>query len=170
MQAEILVLRLVHILGGIFWVGSSIFTSFFLFPSLTKAGPAAGQVMAGLQQRRLFIALPVVALLTMLSGLRLMWIASGGFSSTYFATPSGRTYTVSALAAIVGFVVGLAISRPAAARIGGVAQKLASAPEADRAPLQAELETLRRRASVSSLVAVLLLVLAAAGMAVGRYM
>jgi hypothetical protein len=47
MAAEVLVLRLVHILGGIAWVGFAAFNTYFLIPSLGEAGPAAGPVMGG---------------------------------------------------------------------------------------------------------------------------
>ena len=53
MKAELLTLRLIHILGGIFWVGSMVFTTFFLAPVLRSSPAMAGQVMAGLQKRRL---------------------------------------------------------------------------------------------------------------------
>src|SRR5688500_5509174 len=70
MNAELIVLRLIHIVGGVFWVGSALFTAFFLMPTLMQAGPsAAGPVMGGLQQRKLMVWLPVVAVLVMLSGL-----------------------------------------------------------------------------------------------------
>src|SRR5688572_115483 len=105
MNAELLVLRLVHIVGGIFWVGSGLFTSLFLLPALARSGPAAGAVMAGLQRRRLFTALPAVAVLTMLSGLRLMWIVSAGFSASWLASATGGTYAASGAAAIVAFVL-----------------------------------------------------------------
>jgi uncharacterized membrane protein len=171
MTAEILVLRLVHVLGGIFWVGSGLFTAFFLIPVLGKAGgAAAGQIMAALQQRRLFIVLPTVAVLTILSGLRLMQIASGGFGPGYFATASGRTYAISGLAAIIAFVSSLLVSRPNAVRTGQVAAALAAASDdSTRAALTSELATLRRRGSISGIVVVILLLVAAAGMAVGRY-
>ena len=84
MEAELIVLRLIHVLGGIFWVGSALFTAIYLVPSLAQAGPAAGQVMGALQRRRLFIVLPTVAVLTVLSGIRLMQLTSDGFSAAYF--------------------------------------------------------------------------------------
>src|SRR5688572_4160460 len=116
MTAEILILRLVHILGGSFWVGSGLFTTFFLVPALASSGPAAGQVMAALQRRHLFTALPVSALLTILSGLRLMWIGSAGFAPAYFASASGGTLAASRAAAIVAFLLALLVARPAAVR------------------------------------------------------
>ena len=54
MQAEMLILRVVHVLGGIFWVGSALFMAFMLMPALASAGPAAGAVMGAMQRRRLF--------------------------------------------------------------------------------------------------------------------
>jgi uncharacterized membrane protein len=170
MTAELLVLRLVHVLGGIFWVGSGLFTSFFLMPALGRAGPAAGQVMAGLQERRLFTVLPTVAVLTILSGLRLMWITSDGFSASYFASAFGRTYAAAGVASILAFVLSLLVARPAATRAAALGQSLASAEESARVGIQAELATLRRRGARASAWAVALLVFAAVGMAIARYL
>src|SRR5215212_6125823 len=109
MHAEVIVLRLVHILSGIMWVGTAAFTTFFLFPAMTSAGPAAGPVMTGLRDRKLLVAIPAFAGLTMLSGLRLLWIVSGGSFAAYAASPVGRGFTFGAVSAILGFVIGMAI-------------------------------------------------------------
>jgi len=171
MTAELLILRLVHILGGIFWVGSGIFTTFFLIPALGRTGPAAaGPVMGALQQRRLFTVLPTVAVLTMLSGIRLLQIASAGFSDAYLASLTGRTFLWSGVAAVVAFLLSLLIARPAAVRAGQLGASLAALPESERATGVQELERLRRRSGVASIVAMVLLLGAAAGMAVARYL
>lgn len=170
MHAELLVLRLVHVLGGIFWVGSGLFTTLFLVPVLASSGATAGQVMAGLQQRRLFSVLPIVAFLTIASGLRLMWLTSAGFSAAYFAAPGGLTYALSGLSATVAFLLALLVVRPAAVRSGRLTASLAAtADETGRAELTAELGSLRRRGAIASTVVAILLVLGAAGMAVARY-
>src|SRR6476659_9687080 len=117
MKAELLTLRIIHILGGIFWVGSMIFTTFFLAPVIGSSPPLAGQVMAGLQKRRLFILLPFVALTTIASGLRLLSIDSIGFSGAYFSTPTGRTFATSAVAATLAFLLSMFVSRPGFVRI-----------------------------------------------------
>jgi hypothetical protein len=141
-------------------------------PALAQAGPAARQVMAGLQRRRLFTALPVVAVLTMVAGFRLMWIMSSGFTPSYFATAMGHTLAWSAGAAVVAFVLSLLVARPAALRSLRLAESMgrSDVPAADRQRTAAELDALRRRAALASPVAVALLVLAAAGMAVARYL
>lgn len=169
MHAELLVLRLVHVLSGLVWVGAMVFMSAFLMPALQHAGPAAGAVMAGLQQRRLMTFMPVVASLTLLSGFRLYWIMSDGFSAAYARSPTGLTFGVAGLLALAAFVLGLAVIRPAMARAGMLGQRLASASEAERVAIQQEMQHLRARGASLSLVAAALVVLAAAGMAVARY-
>ena len=171
MTAELIVLRLVHVLGGIFWVGSVLFNAIFLMPTLAGLGPAAGGVMAGLQRRRLPTVLPVVAVLTMLSGVRLMQLTAAGFSGAYFASPSGRAYAFGALASIVGFAVGMGMARPAMLRAGALGAEMATAPdEAARATLAAELARVRSRGAKGNAVMLVLLGLAAAAMAVARYL
>ena len=171
MSSELLVLRIVHVLGGIFWLGSGLFTSFFLIPALGRLGPAgAGPVMGALQQRRLFTILPIVAVLTILSGIRLLQIASAGFSAAYFDSHTGQTFLWSGVAAVIAFVLSLLVSRPAAVRLGQLSASLATMPEAERAARSTEVERLRRRSGVSSTVAMILLVGSAIGMAVARYL
>jgi uncharacterized membrane protein len=170
MHAEILVLRLIHILSGITWVGSGIYTSFFLVPALSSSPAVMGQVVAGLQRRRFFLVLQIVAALTILSGLRLLWISSAGFAGSYFATGPGRTFAISAVAAVIGAVLSFGVARPATVRAAKIAASHAASADAgeqDRLTLQ--LDRLRRRGTVASTLAVGFGLLAASGMAIARY-
>lgn len=169
-MAEIIVLRLIHVLGGIFWVGSALFNSFYVFPALAVAGPAAGAIMGSMQRRRLFVVLPVVALLTILSGLRLMALTSGGFAAAYFSTGRGVTFAASGSAAIVAFLLGVFVGRPTGVRLARLRQSAAATQDPEsRARLSAEADVLQRRSVVLGYVLNTLLILAAAGMAAGRY-
>lgn len=169
MSLEIVILRLIHVLGGIFWVGTTMFTSLFLVPALASMGPTAGQVFGGLQRRKLFLALPIVALLTIASGMRLMTIASGG-SPAYFASATGRTYSVAGLMAVIAFLLSVFFARPASVRSGKLAASLATAGETERAAITAELARLQRRLGMVTAAATVLLLLTAAGMAAARYL
>jgi hypothetical protein len=168
-MAELIVLRLIHILGAILWLGSGLFTTFFLQPAMMKAGPAAaGPIIANLQQRRMFTILPIVALLTILSGIRLMMIVSAG-SSQWFESPVGRTFSISGALGLVSFLTSILIARPATVRMG----KLSQSPVPDGTSKEAraaEIRLVQKRATWSTQTAVGLLILAAAGMAVARYM
>ncbi len=170
MPVELVVLRLVHVLGGIAWVGFGAFSFLFLTPALGAAGPAAGPVMAALQQRKLFTVLPLLALATMLSGLRLMMITSDGFSAAYFASRSGSTYTAGAVAAVVGFLIALLVSRPSMVRVGALLGARPTAAPDEQRRIDGEVALLRRRGGVSGQVATLLLLASAAAMAVARYL
>lgn len=169
MAAEMLVLRVVHVLGGVFWVGAMMYNTFFLMPVLSQAGPAAGTVIAGMQQRKLFMWLPIAAIATMLAGIRLLMIQSAGFSSIYFSTAPGRTYLVGAVMAVTAFAVGLFVARPTMMRMTQLGASLPTADESRRAALQEEMAVLRRRGAVSGSLVTWLLIGATVAMAVGRY-
>lgn len=169
MQTELLLLRIVHVVGGVFWVGAMAFNAFFLGPAMTAAGPAAGPVAVGLQRRKVFVAMPIVAILTILAGLRLMMITSSGFSRAYFARPSGMTYAIGAALALLAFLYGLVVTRPAMARVAAMSHAAAS-DETTRERIAAEVRAQQQRARSSTLVVTVLLVLAATAMAVARYL
>lgn len=171
MHAEILVLRLIHVVSGVLWVGAIVFLSGFVMPALQQAGPAAaGPVMAGLMRRRAMTFMPVVATLTILSGFRLYWVMSDGFRAAYVESAMGLTFLVAGIVATIAFAIGMAVTRPAMARVAALAQQLPTMPEAARPPLQAEMQRLRARGRTGSLVVAWLVGLAAAGMAVARYL
>ena len=68
MDPLLVMLRLLHVGLGVFWAGTIFFIVLYLEPSVRAAGPAGGAVMQGLQERRLMTVLPVVALLTLVTG------------------------------------------------------------------------------------------------------
>ena len=169
MSAELIVLRLVHVVGGVFWVGSALFTFFFLMPTVMKAGPSvAGPVMGGLQQRKLMVWLPIVAILVILSGARLMMIVSGG-DAHWFQHRSGHVYAISGSLAILAFLVGVTVNRPAMVKAGKLGQSAVSdAPT--RAAIQEEIRKLQRRSYIGTMIVTWMLLASAAGMAIARYL
>jgi uncharacterized membrane protein len=170
MHAEFLVLRLVHILSGIFWIGSGLYTFFFLSPALASTPAVMGQVMAGLQRRRVFTAQQIAAGLVLLSGLRLLMIDSAGFSGSYFATGTGRTFAIAGIFAVLAAVFNFGVARPTMERAVAVAASLAASADAgEKARLAGELDRLRRRGTIAATLAVGCGILAASGMAVARY-
>ncbi len=170
-MSELMVLRVIHVVGGAFWVGAVVFNSAFLLPALAASGPAAGQVMANLRRRHMLTVLPVVAILTLLSGLRLIQIASGGITTSYFETGSGRTYATGGALAILGFLIGMSVVRPALNRVAALGATMATAQDdATRAAIGAEIGAVRRRGASANAIVAVLLVAATVAMAIGRYM
>lgn len=150
------VLRLLHIVLGAFWVGAIFFTALFLLPAMAAAGPDAAKVAQELQRRRFMTVIPIAALLTILTGLDMMRRVSVNFNPAWFGTGSGMTFTIGSVAGIVAFIVGFFFMRP-------LMLKAQTLPPAEGQPLRARAMLLNR------VVAALLLV-AVSTMAVGRFM
>lgn len=171
MPLELLLLRVLHILIGAFWIGSGLVSIVFLVPALSDDGRLMGDVMGRMARRGYFTALAIVGLVTILTGLRLLWIVSDGFSAAYFARATGQAYGIGAAAAILGYLLAMFVSRPTAARTAALApQRAAAASDAERARIDEELARLRVRGSRASVVAVTLIVIATVTMAVARYL
>jgi uncharacterized membrane protein len=170
MDLLLILLRVVHIGLGVFWAGSVFFTAFFLAPALRDAGPDGAKVAAGLMRRRLFETLPIVAILTILSGLWLYWRASVGFQPAYMRSSVGMTYGIGAATAIIALALGFAIVRPAMDQAMKLTQSAASAPPAERDAQLAAAQAARIRGAKATQIVTALMGIAVVAMAIGRYM
>jgi uncharacterized membrane protein len=165
----LILLRLTHILFGIFWVGTVLFIALYLIPSIRDAGPDGAKVMQALQRRHLLEAVPAAAVLTMLSGFWLYWRDAAG-NAQWGQTPMGMSLGLGALCAILGFVIGVFVMRAATIQAGALAASLEGLPGGpEKDARSATVQRLRRRAAVSARWVAALLGLAAALMAVARY-
>ncbi len=156
-------LRFAHVFFGALWVGMMAFGTFFVGPAVEEIGPEGGKVMAALQRRRIMLIMPLFALITLLSGFWLFSRLAGGNMSALMATPMGRAFAFGGAAALIAFLIGIVVMRPAMMR----AQRLMQSRDPAFAP---EIQRLRRRGNVQGRVVGVLLLLALAAMAVARYL
>ena len=164
-----ILLRLIHILGGLFWAGAMILLAGFLIPTVRATGREGGRFMQILmQQQRLQFYLGLTAGLTVLSGLTLYVRMAAATHGAWAGTRPGMAYGVGALAAILAAAIGGGISGSAGRKMLAVVQAIGSAPPS--AEQQAELGRLQDRMAMAARVAAGLLVIAASAMAVGRYL
>ncbi len=170
MDLILLILRLIHILGGTLWVGFGVFVPLVLAPALGELGPEAGKVMAALQRRGLTTLLPLLALATTLSGLWLYWRVGGVAVSEFLMSRRGLALAAGSLLAIVAYALGMAITRPAMMRVNAALQELATAAASERERIQAAVARLRNRGAVAGQWGSVLLLASAACMAVARYL
>ncbi|HEU4700472.1 MAG TPA: hypothetical protein VFS40_14905 [Gemmatimonadales bacterium] len=163
-------LRIAHIVAGMFWVGSALFVTFFLMPTMRALGPGGRPVMGHLtQQLRLPTWIMWTAVLTILSGIGLYWRLSGGFASAWIHSGAGRVFGLGGALAIVSFVMGLVVNKPTAARMGALAAAMERAGGPPAPEQAAELARLQRRLYLASIESAILLTLATAAMACARY-
>lgn len=169
MSIAMIITRLIHVLGGIFWVGAMVFITAWLMPSLAEAGPAGGQVMAGITKRKFMQIMPVVAILVILSGLYLYWNTSGGFNHDYMKSGPGHSYAFGGIFAILAFILGLSIVRPSMMKAMKLSQGAMQASGAEKDRMLAEAQAARERGAKAGKVVMWLLIFTAITMAIGRY-
>jgi hypothetical protein len=171
MSPLLVVLRLIHILCGVYWAGTMFFFVTFLEPSLRSLGPDGGKVMIRFFERGYLKLLPVMAVLTMLSGVWLLWQQSVGFGAAYMGSPLGIAFSTGGLLAIIAFAVGMLVMRPAATRIWALSKQVPQASSDDaRNAIMAEIGKTRVRTVLGARIVFALLVLAVALMASARYL
>jgi hypothetical protein len=157
-RAITIILRLVHILAGIFWVGSAFLMAGFLVPTLRVTGPEGGRFIQTMMQRQL----------TVLSG-GIMYVRMAlATHGTWAGTRQGIAFGVGGVAALLGGFTGSMISGAAGRRMGELGQQLrGAAPSAEQ---RAELERLQARVGLGSRVTAAFLAVAAGSMAIARYL
>ena len=169
MDFAMILARILHVVLGVTWVGSMFFLSIFLVPSLGDVGPDGSKVVAALARRKFMVFLPVVGIITMLSGLYLYWRVSAGFAPEYMRSGPGQTYGIGAALAIIAFVLGVTITRPAMVKAMQLAQTAMSASPTEREAIMAQAQALRARSASVGRVILALLMGATLAMSIGRY-
>jgi hypothetical protein len=166
----IYIMRLIHIVGGVLWVGGAVITAAFFVPSVRAAGPAGAPVMQQLVQvRKLPIFFIGTGFLTILSGIGLYWRASGGFSNGWMQSGAGMTFGIGGLSALIALLIGLIVAAPAGKRAGELGAQIASGGKPPTPEQLAEMQRLSARTGKAGAWAGVFLLIAAAAMSVARY-
>ncbi len=165
-----LLIRLFHVLAGVFWAGGAILLAWHVMPAVRASGAGGAAIMKQLTVvQRLPLKLVVAAITTLVSGGYLMWVESGGLNSAWLLTGPGITYSAGAIATLLAAIIGFCMNIPAAIRMGALAATVAARPGGGTPE---EAQTLGRLAALiargTQSVASLLIV-AVGAMAVARY-
>ena len=157
-------LRAIHVVGGVLWVGGVVVVTFYLLPATLAVGPAAQPMMQFIMGRRkLSVYLMLVAILTTLAGVLLMVRNISLTDGAWARSPMGIGISAGAAAAILALIVGMAVNAPAAKRMSGP-------PKPGVPPLTDEERAgLMRRIAFGSRITMILLGIAALLMATARY-
>ncbi|MGE5251660.1 MAG: hypothetical protein ACM3QS_15770 [Bacteroidota bacterium] len=167
MNYLVILLRLLHVLGGVFWVGTVLALGLFVGPA-AAANPQAGQAMMQylVGKARISTWISAAAGVTMLAGAILYWLDSDGFRSAWTTSGPGIGFALGAIAAAIGMALGVQVGR-ANKSLGSLATQIKGQPSAEQA---AELAALRAKLARLTPPNVIFLVLAAVLMAVARYL
>jgi hypothetical protein len=170
MNLTLLVLRVAHVVGAVFWAGSILFVVDFLQPALRAAGPEGMKVLVALRRRRYFDVLPVFALLTVASGFALYYRVFHRLHPGPGAGGAELAYGIGGLASVVALIIGLAVMRPSVVRLASLSAEWLDAPAERRAALDPEIGTQRARGKLAGRLVVVFLTIAMVTMAIARYL
>lgn len=166
MNTLVLVLRLLHIGAGVFWVGAALFSTFYLTPAVVATGEAGQKVMARLiEHARISARMTAASTVTVLAGAGLYWIDAQGFTSSWWTSGPGIGFGLGALAAILGMGAGQMVGS-SAAKVGKLAAQASGGVSAEQA---AAIQKARKAMASASTISTILLIVALVCMATARY-
>lgn len=166
----LLLMRVVHVLCGVLWVGAAVFLAFFIIPSVREAGPGAGPFMQKLGARRPPTYMMTLAVLTVLSGFGLYWRDSKGFQShEWLRSGSAMVFGLGGVLALFILILGATVISPAGKRMGDIAAQMQAGGGPPPAELIAEMQRVQARLARSNTIAAVTLIVSTLCMAVARY-
>lgn len=166
----LLLLRIVHILAGVGWVGGAVIHTVFLEPSAKATSPDSRRFMQYLMGRgRYSVFMTVTSGLTVLAGGLLFWNSSGGFQWTWIRSGPGAMLTIGSIVGIAVLFLGLLMIKPRAERLGALGQAIGAKGEPPAPEQLAEMRRLDRELSRIGRVDFALLIVALFTMATARY-
>ena len=159
-------LRILHIVAGVFWVGGTLFMTFFVGPAIGATGEA-GQKFVGhlMNNLKLSNRMSAAAGTTVLAGLILYGLdarAGEAWVRSRFAIGLG----IGAAFAIIGMVFGILIGRTTKA----MAQLGASFQGGPTTAQMTQMREIQKKQNTYSMISAVSLVLATIFMAIARYL
>jgi len=171
MDETMIILRLVHIFSGSFWVGTDLLMMLVIVPAVAALGPTGGAFMQGMQKHTRYAQLmPLASLLTILSGVWLYTRVSDGFNRDWMESAAGLTLTIGATAGLLAFFDGLLLIGPTMKRLDAAQHRLMASNPHPQPEMVAELQRLKARGAFAMQSTTVLSVISLVGMASARYM
>ena len=168
-QTVTLVLRLLHIVSGVFWAGAVFLMVGFVFPSVRDAGPGGAPFMQQIQRRRLPVFMNGAAGLTMLSGLILYGRAVAMTDGAWARTNAAMVFGIGGVATIIAAIIGGAFVSRSGIRLGKLGEAIQASGRPPSPEQMAEMKALQAKMGKAMRIVALLLLIAVVAMATARY-
>lgn len=165
-----IVLRIIHIFSGVFWLGTVWFFGLFLFPRVHAAGPEGPRMMQRITAAPLPQVMTTAATLLALTGVLMYWRDSAGFQWAWMRTPTGLALGLGGMFGLSAWLEGLSTSRPAAERMAKLATQVGAGSGPPDPSVVGEMQRLAARLERGVYRSAYLGVIALIGMAIARYL
>ena len=169
MDLVMIILRIIHIFAGVFWLGTSFFNIGFLQPAVRATGGEGQKVMQHLTQHtRMTAAIYTAATLNVLSGLVMYGIRSG-FRLSFVASGYGLFLTIGGIAGLSAWIVVMVVVRRIFSRMQAIGQAIQAQGGPPTSEQAGEMQALGARLAKVGQYGVALMAVALFGMAVAQY-
>lgn len=167
MNILVLILRLLHIIGGVFWVGGAIAMNFFVGRTIRATGDAGKQFVGHLMGKTNFSQFMSYSSITsVVAGFILYGIDSNWFTSAWQSSGPGIGFGLGALFALVGVVTGI-MNGNNNRKMGSLGAQIQGRPTAEQA---AQLGAIQSQQAWVVPVNTISLLLSLGLMAIARYL
>ncbi len=166
MNLLVVVLRLIHIISGIFWGGGALLMEFFIGRTILTTGESGQKFAQHLMNKlRLHKFMTAMALSTVLAGALLYWHDSNGFSSAWMTSGAGIGFGIGAGFGLIAFVFG-AIFGGSNAKLAEIGAQIEGKPTNEQL---SQIQTIQKRIKTVAPIHVYSMILALTFMATARY-
>ena len=160
MDTELIFLRIVHILSGVFWVGAAVYLALVLEPKLRSLGNEVEREVLQAISKLNSLWITLSAIVTMVFGLVLISRTPGRDFDQLFSNGWGTAIGIGLVASLLAFFL--------SGWVGANTAKLRRAL-ADEASGNSSFEGLRNRIALGSRINAALVVVAVGTMSAARY-
>ena len=170
MDYLVILLRILHIVSGVFWVGAALMLTFFISPTVIATRESGqGFMRHFMGQTKFNLAMWTSAITAVIAGAILYWLDSDGLTSAWTHSGPAIGFGVAAGFAFLGLIVGIFQNRNSntMARLGGQIQSQGQPPSPEQA---ARLQSLGKALAIGGALNATFLILATIGMAIARYL
>jgi hypothetical protein len=165
METWMVILRLIHIIAGIFWAGTTFFLVGYVAPSVQASGPEGQKFMQQLSFRSgMTSALLGTATLAALSGI-IMYILLTDLDTAIMEGTYYVVLLIGAVAGLAGWLVGYAIQYRTISKMKGIAAEIGASGGPPSPEQLAEMQALSQRVGLGSRITAVLLMIAIVAMA-----
>ncbi|MEE8045650.1 MAG: hypothetical protein V3T49_02300 [Dehalococcoidia bacterium] len=165
MDAEIVILRLLHIVPGAVWVGAALFLAFVLQPALKKTGPPHAPALMANMLKPMVIVLHSSAILTIVFGVVMAFRVRDPLFDFLWSTDWGTMIWLGFLFAVVGYGLGI-FAGFTNKKMADIGASLQGPPSPEQGAAMAKY---RDRAIILAKIASLLILAAVATMALAQH-
>jgi len=164
-----IVLRVLHIVFGAFWVGAALMLTYFISPAVQATQESGQKFFSQVMQRtNLTKTITISALVSVIAGLALYWIRSDGFQTGWMASGPGIGFGLGGVAALIGLHFGLLQGKRSAA-LAKLGQEIQSQGTPPTDSQQQTIQRLQSQLKTGGQINAISLLLSSLLMATARY-